>query len=144
MTITRHEIVQLLQQGKSLAKADLQSLDLHSLDLSGVNFTGANLIQADLCHSNLTGAKLTGADLRAANLTGANLTQALLADSLLFRANLQGCCLSQAQLEFERATDSPQNSKVGEELDPNKVTIHDSSSHARMRARGSHSQAFLV
>ena len=64
--ISATEILPAIQQGKSLAQANLPGINLSKMDLSGIDFSGANLIGANLSQTNLQGANLKGVDLRKA------------------------------------------------------------------------------
>jgi len=109
---SKEEVLQRLEQGESLERADLSGLDLQGVclvkaNLARVDLAGANLSGADLRGANLTNAsmreaflsdtKLDGAVLRNADLDGANLSAASLVDADLANANLEGANLERAQ-----------------------------------------------
>ena len=83
MTMTRDEILQAVNDGKSLRGADLRGANLSRANLYGANLYRANLPEANLSKADLFGANLSGANLSGANLFGANLSGATLFDANL-------------------------------------------------------------
>lgn len=111
---SKEEVLQRLEQGESLERADLSGLDLQGVclakaNLAWVDLAGANLSGADLRGANLTNAsmrevflsdaKLDGAVLRNADLDGANLSAASLLEADLANANLEGASLERARAD---------------------------------------------
>ena len=93
--MTRQEILDAVQAGKSLSGAYLygaylRGADLRRADLSWANLKWANLERADLSWAELIGANLEGAKLEDANLEGANLYGAKMKGAYLKGANLKG------------------------------------------------------
>ncbi len=91
--------------GANLRSADLSGANLRSADLSGANLrsadlSGANLRSANLIGANLRSANLIGANLRSADLSGANLRSADLSGANLRSANLIGANLSEIKNDF--------------------------------------------
>jgi uncharacterized protein YjbI with pentapeptide repeats len=108
-TITRTDLLRLLQEGGSSEQLDVSGQDLRGINLINCNLRGANLSQARVCEANLCGAKLSkanlyGADLRGTylcwtDLRGANLSEADLCEASLIWADLQEADLCGANLD---------------------------------------------
>ena len=123
--ISREQVIERHNQGRSLERADLRDLkldhislvnaplcradlegtDLEGCDLQGANLAFASLREAYIVQANLSGANLFKADLEEANLQDANLqfadlSHANLAGANLERADMRKACLSYAQLEL--------------------------------------------
>jgi uncharacterized protein YjbI with pentapeptide repeats len=74
------------------AEANLYRANLHRANLSGADLNnGVSLAKADLAGANLTRASFIGADLSEAELIGADLTEAKLSRADLEGAILTGC-----------------------------------------------------
>ncbi|HMB75034.1 MAG TPA: pentapeptide repeat-containing protein, partial [Kiloniellaceae bacterium] len=109
-SLTRDEVVALLDAATKNAPADLSGLWLNGLDLSGLDFTGVNFRATALNGTNLSGAILDRAALSqswmiGADLTGASLIEAELFQTQLREANLTGANLTRARTaaDFSRA-----------------------------------------
>jgi uncharacterized protein YjbI with pentapeptide repeats len=96
--LSRDEVVEMHNNGLSLATRNLQGLDL-----SGCNLKGADLKRANLQKADLTGANLDEADLRQAiatevNLSGASLRGAKFSRGIFQKAKLSGADMSRADM----------------------------------------------
>jgi uncharacterized protein YjbI with pentapeptide repeats len=111
--MTREQLLQKIQRGEKVERADLRGLNLanarlpkaalNRADLDGANLesadlSGASLRRASLREAYLVGINLTGADLENADLEEAKLERAVLAGANLTRANLEGAVLTGADL----------------------------------------------
>ena len=96
--LTREEVMERYQDGRSLAGKVMDQLDLSELDLSGVNFKGAHLEKAILRGSKLDGADLSGALAQEADFSGASLKQARLGKGLFMKALFNRADLRRADL----------------------------------------------
>lgn len=101
---TREEVIELHQNGESLAEAILADVDLSGLDLSGID-----LSQADCQRTNFSGSKLAGAnfsqtlgmeaDFSKADLTGARLEKGLFMKAKFKKTVLQRTDFQQSLLK---------------------------------------------
>jgi uncharacterized protein YjbI with pentapeptide repeats len=73
MTLTRDDVIQIMQSDKDLSKADLRRVNLRGLDLRGADLRGADLRGANLSDADLSDADLRGADLRGASTIGTRI-----------------------------------------------------------------------
>lgn len=107
-TLTREDVVLLLQDGKSKGKPpNLSRKAMAGLDLSGLDFTSpfydenghnALLLGADFRNAKLTGCRFSGTDLAGANLRGTDLTNAGMVNANLYSACLKGANMSGTDL----------------------------------------------
>ncbi|MHC4649090.1 MAG: pentapeptide repeat-containing protein [Planctomycetota bacterium] len=94
MFTEKKQLEEIIRNGGSLCKANLERVDLAGANLRGADLYEAQLKNAKLQEADLTGATLLGADLRGtcfykANLEGAYLQETNLKNSLLAGANLK-------------------------------------------------------
>src|SRR5215472_17398174 len=94
-TLTKTDVVRLLQDIGSPEQLDVSGQNLSGINLMNCTLQGANLAQADVHGSDLRGiylcyADLRGANLREADLRAANLDRAVLYGAILGRADLRG------------------------------------------------------
>ena len=75
--LTREEVIEKVDAGKSLERANLAGVDLSGANLRGAKLSRAKLRDANLRDANLREADLSRADLYKANLTGADLSEAI-------------------------------------------------------------------
>jgi len=116
---SREAVLDRINVGESLERADLRDVvlnqaqlekaNLRRADLGGVNLEESNLSHANLSNANLRDAYLANANLESANLQkadleGANLEGATLKNADLSRANLEGANLERANLAGARLT----------------------------------------
>ncbi len=92
-TVTRRDVVRLLQEVGSPEQLDVSGQDLQGITLMNYNLRGANLSQASVGEANLCGANLSRADLHGAKLDGVTLYGASLA-----RADLRDTCLDKTDV----------------------------------------------
>ena len=88
-TNIKEAVLEALEGGTNLSRADLSRANLSRANLSEANLSEANLSEADLYEANLSEANLSGADLYEANLSKANLSGADLYEANLSEAELQ-------------------------------------------------------
>lgn len=99
--MTREEVVERYQEGKSLARKNLAGVDLSMLDLRGINLTQANLQKTNLSECILDGADLTQAiageaDFSKASLKEAKMTRGIFQKAKFVEAHLAHSDLTQA------------------------------------------------
>ena len=109
-TVTRTDLVRLLEVVGSPEKLNVSGQDLHEISLMNFNLRGANISQARICEANLCGANISGVDLHRADLRGtylcwadlrgANLSEADLCEVDLSWADLRGADLRGARLDM--------------------------------------------
>ncbi len=86
--LTREDVIQMHQDGKSLANKQMSELDLSNLDLSGADMKNAKLMNTNLQNTKLDGADLTKAKAMEADLSGASLAGAKLDEAIFMKAKL--------------------------------------------------------
>lgn len=101
-TLTRKEVIEILQTTRDFSELDLRKANLTKLDFTGCLFVGSNCSYVNFKDSNLEACDFTNASLWNANLEGANLTRAVLEDADLDYTKLRGCLLYKANIR--RAT----------------------------------------
>jgi uncharacterized protein YjbI with pentapeptide repeats len=106
---SRDKLLDRIQRGERMERADLRGVDLARTSLVGGAFDradleGANLEGADLSRASLKRASLREAYLVGANLSNTNLENADLEGAKLERANLAGANLTRANLEGANLT----------------------------------------
>lgn len=97
-TVTRTDVVRLLQEVGDTRKLDLSGQNLRGINLMNFNLRGANLSEAQISEANLCGANLSQADLHGADLSRTYLCWANLHSADLGMANLCEADLSWADL----------------------------------------------
>ena len=102
-SLTRDQVVALLDGATDDAPADLSGLWLNGLDLSGLDFTAVNFRAAALNGTNLADATLDRAVLSQSWMIGADLTGASLVEAELFQTQLRGATLAGADFTRARA-----------------------------------------
>jgi Pentapeptide repeats (8 copies) len=99
-TVTRRDVVRLLQEVGSPEQLDVSGQDLRGITLMNYNLRGANLSQASVGEANLCGANLSRADLHGADLCDTYLCWADLSWANLRAADLREADLSWADLSW--------------------------------------------
>jgi uncharacterized protein YjbI with pentapeptide repeats len=94
-SLTRDDVVRIIQESggsyhANFKNANLDGADLHELDLSGANFIGARFEGAILNNTNFENAQLHHAILTDTDCTGANFKS----------AGMAGCNLSDSRLDY--------------------------------------------
>ncbi|MGE9296496.1 MAG: DUF2169 domain-containing protein [Puniceicoccales bacterium] len=93
-TLTRERVVEVLQAGGNLARADLSGLDL-----SGLDFAGHMLVYANLDQANLTGCTFFGAQLDGSSFNQSVCVETDFTESTVLRASFKGVDFTHAKLD---------------------------------------------
>lgn len=101
-TLTRKEVIEILQTTRDFSDLDLRKANLTKLDFTGCLFKNSNCSYVNFKDSNLDSCDFSNASLWNANLEGANLTRANLEDADLDYTKLRGAVLYRANIR--RAT----------------------------------------
>lgn len=101
-TLTRKEVIEILQTTRDFSDLDLRKANLTKLDFTGCRFKNSNCSYVNFKDSNLDSCDFSNASLWNANLEGANLTRANLEDADLDYTKLRGAVLYRANIR--RAT----------------------------------------
>ncbi len=101
-TLTRKEVIEILQTTRDFSGLDLRKANLTKLDFSGCRFAGSNCSYVNFKDSNLDSCDFSDSSLWNANLEGANLTRSNLEDADLDYTKLRGAVLFKANIR--RAT----------------------------------------
>jgi uncharacterized protein YjbI with pentapeptide repeats len=98
-TLTRKEVMEIVQTSRSFVGMDIRKANLTKMDLSNCDFTDSNCSYVNFKDSNLENANFTNSSLWNANLEGANLTRANLEDADLDYTKLRGAVLYKANIK---------------------------------------------
>ena len=98
VTLTRKEVLEMLNETKDLAGKDMRRANLMRIDFSNCNLRLANFSYSNLKDASFRNANLYGASLWNANLEGADFTSANLEEADLDYAKLRGAILFKANL----------------------------------------------
>ncbi len=102
--LTREEVIEFYDQGKSLSEKDLSGVDLSGLNLKGADLKsslleGTIFRRASLDNADLSEVIASSADFSDASLKGANLTKGLFDSAKFKHAHLNGACLKDVLAE---------------------------------------------
>lgn len=98
VTLTRKEVLEMLQAGRDLSGLDIRKANLIKIDFSNCDLRKTNFSYSNLKDANFTNTDMRGTSLWNANLEGANFTNANLEDADLDYAKLRGAILFKANI----------------------------------------------
>jgi uncharacterized protein YjbI with pentapeptide repeats len=111
-SLTREDIVKMVDETKSLEGKELIGLDLTGIDFTGVDFSNALCYQTRFAGSQMAQSRFVGANVSECDFSGCNLEQADLSKmmgqkNIFLQAKLDEIVMKkgiQSECQFDRAT----------------------------------------